>query len=42
MFGLEPVMAMSVYSNFGSSKDETALKLAKQFLIYIDRHPDLL
>ena len=42
MFGLEPVMAMISYSNFGSSKDQTATKVSEAVSYLHNRHPDLL
>jgi len=42
MFGLEPVMAMISYSNFGSSKDQTATKVREAVSYLHKRHPDLL
>ncbi|MDC1324847.1 NADP-dependent malic enzyme, partial [Flavobacteriaceae bacterium] len=42
MFGLEPVMAMISYSNFGSSKDKTATKVKEAVSYLHRRHPDLL
>ena len=42
MFGMEPVMAMTSYSNFGSSKDQTATKVREAVSYLHKRHPDLL
>ena len=42
MFGLEPVMAMTSYSNFGSSKDKTATKVREAVSYLHRRHPKLL
>ena len=42
MFGIEPVMAMISYSNFGSSKDQTATKVREAVSYLHRRHPDLL
>ena len=42
MFGIEPVMAMISYSNFGSSKDKTATKVKEAVSYLHRRHPDLL
>ncbi len=42
MFGIEPVMAMTSYSNFGSSKDKTATKVREAVSYLHRRHPDLL
>ncbi|WP_452601070.1 NADP-dependent malic enzyme [Pontimicrobium sp. MEBiC06410] len=42
MFGLEPVMAMTSYSNFGSSKDQTATKVREAVSYLHKRHPNLL
>ncbi|MDG1314542.1 MAG: NADP-dependent malic enzyme [Flavobacteriaceae bacterium] len=42
MFGLEPVMAMISYSNFGSSKDKTATKVKEAVAYLHRRHPQLL
>lgn len=41
MFGMEPVMAMISYSNFGSSKDQTATKVREAVDYLHRRHPDL-
>tara|TARA_R110002020_G_scaffold262126_2_gene476535 strand:- start:101935 stop:104226 length:2292 start_codon:yes stop_codon:yes gene_type:complete len=42
MFGLEPVVAMTSYSNFGSSKNEKAVKM-REAVSYLHRYyPDLL
>ncbi len=42
LFGLEPVMAMISYSNFGSSKDQTATKVREAVSYLHKRHPNLL
>ena len=42
MFGMEPVMAMTSYSNFGSSKDQTATKVKEAVSYLHNRHPNLL
>ncbi|WP_323789272.1 NADP-dependent malic enzyme [Psychroserpens sp.] len=42
MFGMEPVMAMTSYSNFGSSKNQTATKVREAVEYLHKRHPDLL
>ncbi|MBT4915222.1 MAG: NADP-dependent malic enzyme [Formosa sp.] len=42
MFGVEPVMAMISYSNFGSSKDKTATKVKEAVSYLHRRHPQLL
>ncbi|MBL7560139.1 NADP-dependent malic enzyme [Olleya sp. YSTF-M6] len=42
MFGMEPVMAMTSFSNFGSSKDQTATKVREAVSYLHKRHPDLL
>jgi malate dehydrogenase (oxaloacetate-decarboxylating)(NADP+) len=42
MFGMEPVMAMTSYSNFGSSKDQTATKVREAVQYLHKRHPNLL
>ncbi|TXE18038.1 NADP-dependent malic enzyme [Psychroserpens burtonensis] len=41
MFGMEPVMAMISYSNFGSSKNQTAVKVREAVEYLHKRHPDL-
>jgi len=42
MFGLEPVMAMISYSNFGSSTNENATKV-REAVAYLHRHlPDMI
>ena len=41
MFGMEPVMAMISYSNFGSSKNETAVKVREAVEYLHKRHPSL-
>jgi malate dehydrogenase (oxaloacetate-decarboxylating)(NADP+) len=42
MFGMEPVMAMISYSNFGSSKNKTAIKVREAVSYLHKRHPNLL
>ncbi len=42
MFGMEPVMAMISYSNFGSSKNETAVKVREAVENLHKRHPNLI
>jgi len=42
MFGLTPVMAMTSFSNFGSSKYQTASKVREAVSYLHRRHPDLL
>ena len=42
MFGMVPVMAMTSYSNFGSSKDQTATKVREAVEYLHKRHPNLL
>ncbi|GGG34048.1 NADP-dependent malic enzyme [Bizionia arctica] len=42
MFGMEPVMAMISYSNFGSSKNKTATKVREAVSYLHKRHPNLL
>lgn len=42
MFGMEPVMAMISYSNFGSSKNQTAIKVREAVNYLHKRHPNLL
>ena len=41
MFGITPVLAMLSYSNFGSSKDQTATKVREAVSYLHRRHPDL-
>ncbi|PWI29501.1 NADP-dependent malic enzyme [Flavobacteriaceae bacterium LYZ1037] len=41
MFGMEPVMAMISYSNFGSSKNQTATKVREAVSYLHKRHPNL-
>ena len=41
MFGMEPVMAMISYSNFGSSKNQTATKVGEAVAYLHKRHPNL-
>ncbi|MFD2822219.1 NADP-dependent malic enzyme [Lacinutrix iliipiscaria] len=42
MFGMKPVMAMTSYSNFGSSKNQTATKVREAVAYLHKRHPDLI
>ncbi|WP_452221096.1 NADP-dependent malic enzyme [Lacinutrix salivirga] len=42
MFGMEPVMAMTSFSNFGSSKTQTATKVMEAVSYLHKRHPNLL
>ena len=42
MFGMTPVMAMTSYSNFGSSKNQTATKVREAVEYLHKRHPNLL
>ncbi|MBQ0767890.1 MAG: NADP-dependent malic enzyme [Bizionia sp.] len=42
MFGIEPVMAMTSYSNFGSSKNQTAIKVREAVTYLHKRHPELI
>ena len=42
MFGMDPVMAMISYSNFGSSKNQTAIKVREAVSYLHKRHPNLL
>ena len=42
MFGMEPVMAMISYSNFGSSKNQTATKVREAVEYLHKRHPNLI
>ena len=42
MFGMEPVMAMISYSNFGSSKNQTATKVREAVAYLHKRHPNLI
>jgi malate dehydrogenase (oxaloacetate-decarboxylating)(NADP+) len=42
MFGLEPVIAMISFSNFGSSKQQSAKKVRKAVEILHREHPDLI
>ena len=42
MFGMEPVMAMISYSNFGSSKNQTAVKVREAVEYLHKRRPDLI
>ncbi|GAA4234858.1 NADP-dependent malic enzyme [Postechiella marina] len=41
MFGIEPVMAMTSYSNFGSSSNEQATKVREAVALLHRNHPDL-
>ncbi|OUR91534.1 NADP-dependent malic enzyme [Flavobacteriales bacterium 34_180_T64] len=41
MFGMDPVMAMISYSNFGSSKNQTAIKVREAVAYLHKRHPKL-
>jgi len=41
MFGMKPVMAMTSFSNFGSSKDETSTKVREAVSYLHKRYPDL-
>ncbi|MFT5628099.1 MAG: malate dehydrogenase (oxaloacetate-decarboxylating)(NADP+) [Glaciecola sp.] len=41
MFGMEPVMAMISFSNFGSSKNQTATKVREAVEYLHKRHPNL-
>ncbi len=42
MFGLEPVIAMLSYTNFGSSTDESASKVKEAVTYLHENHPDIL
>ena len=42
MFGMEPVMAMISYANFGSSKHERAVKVREAVALLHRTHPDLI
>ncbi|OWP85076.1 NADP-dependent malic enzyme [Flavobacterium davisii] len=42
LFGMEPVMAMVSFSNFGSSKDESAYKVREAVAYLHTHHPDLI
>ena len=42
MFGMEPIIAMTSYSNFGSSKNERASKVSKAVEILHDVYPDII
>jgi len=42
MFGMDPVMAMTSFSNFGSSKNQTATKVREAVEYLHKRHPNLL
>lgn len=42
MFGMEPVIAMVSYSNFGSSENESALKVRKAVAYLHKYYPDLI
>ena len=41
-FGVDPVMSMIAYSNFGSSSDITSTKAAKAISILHDKHPNVM
>lgn len=41
MFGMEPVMAMLSYSNFGSGKDESPEKMREAVKILHENYPDM-
>jgi malate dehydrogenase (oxaloacetate-decarboxylating)(NADP+) len=41
MFGVEPVIAMVSFSNFGSSSSESAVKVRQAVKILHDNHPEL-
>ncbi|MGG7036469.1 MAG: NADP-dependent malic enzyme [Flavobacterium sp.] len=41
MFGIEPVIAMVSFSNFGSSTEESATKVSKAVAYLHENHPDL-
>ncbi|WP_396189203.1 NADP-dependent malic enzyme [Flavobacterium sp.] len=42
MFGIEPVIAMISFSNFGSSSDESAVKVRQAVKFLHDNHPELI
>jgi len=42
MFGMEPVIAMVSFSNFGSSDNESALKIRKAVAFLHENYPDLI
>ena len=42
MFGVEPVIAMVSYSNFGSSTNETASKVKEAVAYLHENHPDII
>lgn len=42
MFGMEPVIAMISFSNFGSSENENATKIQKAIAFLHKNHPDLI
>lgn len=42
MFGLDPVMAMVSFGNFGSSSEESPVKLRKAVQILHDQHPEMI
>jgi len=42
MFGMEPVIAMVSFSNFGSSSDESATKIRKAVAFLHENYPDLI
>lgn len=42
MFGLDPVMAMVSFGNFGSSSEESPVKLRKAVKILHEQHPEMI
>ena len=42
MFGVEPVIAMVSFSNFGSSTNESATKVREAVAYLHENHPDLI
>ncbi|RZJ55158.1 MAG: NADP-dependent malic enzyme, partial [Flavobacterium sp.] len=42
MFGVEPVVAMVSFSNFGSSSDASAIKVREAVAFLHENHPDLI
>jgi len=42
MFGIEPVIAMVSYSNFGSSENESALKVKEAVAYLHENYPDII
>jgi len=42
LFGMEPVIAMVSFSNFGSSKDPSAIKVRQAVAFLHENHPDLI